>query len=495
MNRIIYSVIVGLMICHIQIFSQTATEAFHYSLSDPSGTGRNLGAGNSMFAIGPDFSAIGLNPSGVGGYGKSEFLFTTSLSFNNFSSSFLSDINNQTSGTFNKFNFLPNVGFIIHTRPQASGWISSNWAIGMNRVADYNRELDYAGNTLGSITDSWRENATGIGPDELNGFEEGLAYTSGAIYDFEDDNIYETDYNLNNQYGLFKQESSVIEGGKSELFLAYGADLNHKLLIGFSVALPLVNYNESRIYNEVDEAADGVPFFNELEYTSSVNSTGYGFNGKLGITVKPTEFLNIAFAFQSPTRLNMSDNFNTTLSYDFTDENNNGPIRSESPFGSFQYALRTPWSASGGIGIIAGTSGFIAAHAKITDYSSMKYKYSVRGNGNQYEQLERQVNNDIRTIYGSALQLNVGGELVLSNFRVRGGVTLLQSAFNNDNSFDPSYHAGAGYRGDHFYVDIGYKLSNKDEGYLPYETIAAPQPLVVTEQTGHQIAATLGFKF
>jgi len=475
-------------------FSQTATEAFRYSLSDPAGTARNLGVGNSMFAIGPDFSAIGLNPSGLGGYGKGEFLITTSLSLNNFSAAFSSDINNKSTGAYSKFS-LPNVGFIVHNRPRGSNWISSNWAVGLNWVADYNRELKFGGNTLGSITDSWREHATGVFPDELNGFEEGLAYTSGAIYDFEEDNIYETDYNLNSQYALFKQESSIIEGGKSELFLAYGADLNHKLLIGFSVGMPIINYTESRVYNEIDEEADGIPFFNELEYTSSVNSTGYGFNGKIGVTVKPTEFLNIALAFQSPTRMNMSDNFNTTLSYDFTDENNDGPIRSESPFGSFQYALRTPWSASGGIGVIAGQSGFVAAHVKFTDYASMKYKYDVRGNGNQYEQIEREVNNTIKTNYGSALQLNVGGEMVLDNFRVRGGVTLLQSAYNNDNSFDPAYHAGAGYRGEHFYIDLGYKLSKEDEGYLPYETIAAPQPLVISDQTEHQIAATLGFKF
>ncbi len=494
MKKVIFFVISVILICPLVSFGQTATESFRYSLSDPSGTARNLGAGNSMFAIGPDFSAIGLNPSGLGGYGKSEFLITMGLSLNNFSSAFSSDINNESAGAFSKVT-LPNIGFIIHDRPRGSNWISSNWAVGLNRVADYNRELEYAGNTLGSITDSWRENATGMSPDELNGFEEGLAYTSGAIYDFEEDNIYETDYNINNQYALFKKESSILEGGKSELFLAYGADLNHKLLIGFSVGLPLINYTETRVYNEADGSSDGVPFFNELEYTSSVNSTGYGLNAKMGITVKPTRFLNLAFAFHTPTRLNMSENFNTTLSYDYTDENNDGPIRSESPFGSFQYALRTPWSASGGIGIIAGTSGFVAAHAKITDYGSMKYKYNVRGNGNQYEQIEREVNDDIKTNYGTALQLNLGGELVLNYFRVRGGVTLQQSAFNNDNSFDPAYHAGAGYRGDHFYIDLGYKLSKEEEGYLPYETIAATQPLVISNQTEHQIAATLGFKF
>lgn len=494
MNRLIYTIAFGMILMPAFIKAQTATEAYRFSYFDPIGTARNLGTGNSMASIGPDFSAIAINPSGLGGYGKSEFLISAGLGLTHMSAAFSSDRFNETEGTFSTFT-LPNVGFIIHAKPRSGRWIASNWAIGLNRVADYNRELSYAGNTLGSISDQWRENANGLDPDDLNGFEEGLAYESGGIYDLEEDNIYETDYSLNDQYALYKKESSYLSGGKSELYLGYGADFDHKLFFGFSFGLPIVNFTETRNYEEIDEAGDGVPFFNALDYKSFLNTTGYGFNAKVGVTVKPTKNLNISFAFHSPTRLNLSDNFNTTLSYDYTDENNDGPITAESPYGTFQYALRTPWSASGGVGIIAGKSGFVGVHAKLTDYGSMKYKYDVRGNGNQYDQIEREVNDDIQTTYGTALQLNAGGELVLNNFRVRGGVTLLQSAFNNDNSFDPSLHGGVGYRGEFFYVDLGYKLTKEDDGYLPYETVQAPQPLVLVDQNKHLIVTTVGFKF
>ena len=495
MNKIFSSLIVLLLFCPFTTKAQTATEAFLFSQSDPTGTARNLGTGNSMFSIGPEFSVLSSNPSGLGGYGKSEFLFSAGLGLHQSSSAFPSDTFNETSNNYSNFN-LPNIGFIIHSNPNEGGWISSNWAVGLNRVAEYNREVDFSGRTVGSITDSWRENAEGLLPEELNGFEEGLAYSTGAIYDFEDDGIYESDYGFTNQFPLFKKESSVRSGGKTELFLAYGADLDHKLLIGVAVALPIINYTETRRYVEQDEAGDGVPFFNDLAYTSSLNTTGYGWNAKIGVTVKPTSFLNFAFAFQSPTRLNLSDNFNTTLTYDFTANNHDGPITDESEFGSFQYALRTPWSATGGIGIIAGRSGFVAVNAKFTDYGSMKYKYDVRGNGDFYEQFELAVNSDIKEKFGSALQLNMGGELVLqTNYRVRGGVSLHQSAYNNDNTFDPAFHAGAGYRGENFYVDLGYKLAKEEEGYLPYETTDAPQPLAIVDKTQHQLTATVGFKF
>lgn len=493
MKRIL-SLLTLLFLLQAISFAQTATEAYLFSQSNPIGTARNLGTGNSMFAIGPDFSAIGLNPSGLGGYQKSEFLLSVGIAVNSNTSAFTSD-NLDISRSGHSQLSLPNLGFVLYNKPVGGLWNSSNWAIGLNRVADYNNEIQYEGRTLGSITDAWRENATGIDPDDLNGFEEGLAYNTGAIYDFEDDNVYESDYSFNDQYALFKQESSTIEGGKTELFIAYGADLNRKILVGFSLGLPIVNYTKNRSYSEVDDTADGVPFFNELEYNSSLNTSGYGWNAKFGVTVKPTDFINIALAFHSPTRLSLTDNFNTTLSYDFTDENNNGAINDESPFGSFNYALRTPWSASGGIGVIAGRSGFISAHAKFTDYGSMKYKYDVQGNGSQYEQIEREVNDDINDNFGPALQINLGGELALTNYRLRGGISLTQSAYINDHSFDNAYHLGAGYRDDAFYIDLGYKLGMIDEGYLPYETIQAPQPLVVSETNMHQITTTIGFKF
>lgn len=474
--------------------TQTATEAYRLSVSDPLGTARNLGAGNSMFAIGPDFSAIASNPAGIAGFWKSEFTITMGGQFNNTSSAFTEDRGDITEGNYSTFT-LPNVGFVLSSRQRNSRWLTSNWAMGYNRMAEYRRETNYAGSTLGSITDSWSENALGKTSDELNGFEEGLAYTSGAIYDFEEDRVYETDYQLNPSYKLYKLENSTLEGGKSELFLGYAANYDNKILIGASFNIPLVNYTEFRDYSEYDGGDNGIPFFNDLQYNSYVNSTGSGINGKFGLTVKPNKNLNISLAAHTPTKYFMTDNYNSSVSYDYTDTNNNGPIYSESPYGSFHYALVSPWSLMGGIGIIAGEQGFIGASVKWTDYSTMHFDYSIDGNGYYYEQEEQEVNQDIRTNYSSSFDINVGGEFVISALRLRGGVSLAQSPYGNDQSFDPAYHAGIGYRSDVFYIDFGYKWVSQKEGYLPYETDVATQPLVQVENNRSTIAGTVGLKF
>ena len=488
----LFTLLVLLNVVNLQ--AQTATEAYRFSISEPLGTGRNLGTGNSMFAIGPDFSAIGSNPAGIGASWKCEFTITGGGIFNYFRSAFPEDGASKTDGQYN-FGTLPNVGFVLVNQPRHGQTLTSNFAVGLNRMADYRREISYSGSTLGSVTDSWRENALGKLPEDLNGFEEGLAWNSGAIYDFEEDRTYESDYLLSPEYRLLKIEHSTIEGGKSEFFLGYGANINNQILFGATFNMPIINSTEYRDYSEVDGVQDGVPYFNDLNYTSFVNSTGYGINGKFGLTVKPSKVTNISFAVHTPTKYFMTDDYSTTLTYDYTDGEHDGPITSYSPYGSFNYAIVSPWSLMGGLGFIINQEGFIGFSAKWTDYGAMHYDYSVNGNGYYYEQEEQEVNADIRRTYNSAFDINAGGEIVMNAFRLRGGVSFNQSPYANDEGFDPSFHAGLGYRTDVFYIDFGYRWTKAEEGYLPYETTDAPQPLVVTETDRHTIAATVGLKF
>jgi len=278
--------------------------------------------------------------------------------------------------------------------------------------------------------------------------------------------------------------------------MGYGANINNKVLFGFTFNMPIVNYTEFREYYESDGPENGVPYFNNLNYHSFVNSTGFGINGKFGVTMKPTEHLNFSFAAHTPSRYFMTDNYDSSVTYDYTDQNNDGPIYSDSPYGSFQYAMVTPWSLMGGVGIIAGEQGFIGASIKWTDYGAMHYDYSIYQNGYYFEQEEYEVNQDIREQYASAFDINIGGEIVLGGgFRLRGGTSLAQSPYAGDNNFDPSYHAGTGYRTDAFYFDFGYKWANQLEGYQPYETVNAESPLVQIDNNKHTFIATAGFKF
>lgn len=487
------SIIITLLISG-SVYSQTASEAFRLTETDMWGTARNLGTGNSMFAIGPELSVLTQNPSGLAGYRKGEFSFSLGLQEAGSSTFLAADRGNAQNYNTGRFT-LTNLGIVVANTPIAGNWKTSNWVIGINREADYRRDIQYGGNTLGSLTDSWRENANGLSSMNLNGFEEGLAYESGAIYDFEDDKVYESDYQLADDVALFKSENTSIRGGRSEIYLGYAANYKELLYIGISANLPLVNFTEDKLYREFDSESNSIPFFNSLEYYRSINTTGFGINGKIGVTVRPTKPVLISVAAHTPTKLSLTDNYNTTVTYDFTDQNHNGPIRAESPYGSFGYALRTPWKFMGGVGIIAGQHGFLSASFEMVDYGNMRYDFSVRGNGNYYAQQERAVNDNIKNTYASTLNIRFGGEFAVDVFRLRAGATMYQSPYLNDRSFKPGYHAGLGYRSDDFFIDLGYQFRKIEEGYIPYQTVDAPQPLVINTLNRHRFILTTGFKF
>ena len=491
MKRNLLAILIATAVTAPDLLAQTASEAFRYAPDDLHGTARNMGAGNSMFAIGPDVSAITQNPSGLAGFRRSEFSASVGFNAHHYDTSL--EPGRVTTTSQSRF-ALPNASAVTVSRPASSDWKTSNFAVGFNRIGEYARRIEYSGNALGSMTDSWRENAFLNDPDDLNGFEEGLAYSSGAIYDFEGDKVYETDYQLNSDFPLYKQEYSAITGGKSEVYLAYAANFQEILWIGASANVPIVNFTEERLYEEYDDAGDAIPFFNNMAYTRYINTSGYGFNGKFGITIKPSKALNIAVSAHTPNKLILSDNFNTTVTYDFTDDNHDGPILSESPYGSFEYALRIPWKWMGGIGVIAGKQGFLGASVTWTDYAGMRYDYSVRGNGNAFETEERNVNKDIQQTYTTAFTVNMGGELALEGFRLRAGIGLDQSPYINDRSMSTAYHGGIGYRWDAFYMDVAYRFHRTEEGFLPYETKDAPQPVVRTDLVRHRFVFTLGVK-
>ena len=60
----------------ICILAQTPSEALQYSMFRPYSTSRSIGVGNSMTALGGDYSAIAVNPAGIAFYRKADAYFS-----------------------------------------------------------------------------------------------------------------------------------------------------------------------------------------------------------------------------------------------------------------------------------------------------------------------------------------------------------------------------------------------------------------------------------
>jgi hypothetical protein len=232
------------------ISAQTSTEALRYSTTDVFGTARSIALGGAMGALGADFSVVNVNPAGTGAYRSSEFLISGMILAQKTSAELVDGGIPASENSDTRF-AISNIGVVFATQPRNRTWKASNFAIGYNKVADYNLDFNYSGRNRGSITDRWAENAQNVPPSELNAFEELLAYETGAIYDLEPpDTTYETDYQLNPQADLLRRQTVTRTGGNGEVVLAYGANYNEKLLFGITLSIPILSYEENKNYEE-----------------------------------------------------------------------------------------------------------------------------------------------------------------------------------------------------------------------------------------------------
>jgi hypothetical protein len=506
--------------------TQNPTDALRFSMTEVLGTARSIAVGGAMGAVGADFSVIGVNPAGIAAYRSSEFIITGAVLAQS-TESLLLDGGIPATTTSNSRFVISNLGLVFASRPKNHKWAASNFAIGFNKIADYNVQFAYNGRTPGSITDRWSQNANGLYPEELNAFEERLAYNTGAIYDLDPaDQNYETDYQMSPGAEILRRQTVDAKGSNGEIVVSYGANYNEKLLFGITLGVPILSFEETKEYQEEDDPAnDIVPYFNALRFEEFLSTTGNGLNLKLGATYKISRFFSLGGAFHTSTRYSLNDNFSTRLTYIFTD--NNGRQVFTSPpdgpqEGSFNYNMNTPWSVVGNASYVftqkesrggkkkgrkRGTKkksdepvrtiyyGFLVAEIQYTDFRKAKFDYSGRGNGDQFQFEEDQVNELIRNTLSSAIKLRLGAEYALHALRFRIGTVLQQSPYADDTSFNNMFSAGIGYRFERFFFDFGYQRQNTEQGYVPYGVENEPLQFVNNNTNYNRFVFTAGYKW
>lgn len=89
----------------------------------------------------------------------------------------------------------------------------------------------------------------------------------------------------------------------------------------------------------------------------------------------------------------------------------------------------------------------------------------------------------------------------MKKFRFRAGVNLLGNPYSDKDgngnlvadyrNYNMAYTAGAGIRGESFYIDLGYRRYNGKGSVTPYDGA----PVAATEVSNTDLLLTLGFKF
>lgn len=480
MKRIIFA-LTALVIFSAQAFSQNENDALRYSFLKPGGTARFTSMGGAFGALGGDFSSLSINPAGLGVFRSSEITFTPTLDYSSVESVYYGTVSDDMKYNFN----LNNLGVVfslpLSAPVEQPGWKAINFGFGLNRHNNYNQRWTAEGfNTRSSLMTDFMNQANREGSlANLDDFSTGLAWDTWLL--FEEDGQFMAD--LPNGNVLQHQETNA-SGSVREFIFSIAANYNDLLFLGATVGLPSVRYEESSIFRETDPDNES-SVFNSLTYTNKFNTSGTGFNLKVGAILRPTDLIRLGVAFHTPTFYNLEDEYFSSMQSslnlaDYTDF-------AESPKGWFEYELNTPMKAIGSLGLVFGNAGLVSLDYEYVDYSRMRLRSD--------DYLFTDENRVIRDNFTTQHNLRVGGEFRLDPLVLRGGYAFYSSPYKSgvNDGQQSVVSAGLGFRERSFFLDFGYALTFFSEDYYLYSA-----QFVDPVQNDHRMSRfmlTFGFRF
>ncbi len=486
--------------------AQTTADALRFSSFDVSGTARTIGVGGGLGALGADFSVVSTNPAGLARFRTSEFTISPSIYSAKTGSVLENSGSGETKKSKNKFN-LSNIGYVTSAKPSRtrSKWSTVNISIGMNQLANFNRSFSYSGVTEGSYADrfvelAYDDNANPILPDNLDQFEAGLAYSTGAIFDTDFDasngiQQWTNDFQLTRDVEVYKEQTVNTKGAINELSFALAGNYAEKLMIGAAVGLPFVNFTEEKTYEENDPN-DEIPVFEASTFTEELTTSGIGVNFKLGLIYRFSQMLHLGAAVHSPTGYNLTDNFSNSLNYIFDVGYGPESFTEESPAGTFDYKLKSPWRYIGSAGVIIQKKGFITMEVEYLDYAGANFNLTANSSDPGDAAYEDELNDNIADQFDSALNIKIGGEYAYNMYRFRAGYGIYGTPYAEDTVVNNAFSLGLGYRKDKFYLDLAFRRLLIDEGYIPYRlSDSSNEQLVSNSIKNDRVVLTFGFKF
>lgn len=467
----------------LQLKAQNFSDALRYSSLDPIGTARFMGAGSALSALGADFSVMSTNPAGIAWMRKGEFMITPGIYSTTVESELINDVNKLAIDNANVQFTLPNIGLVTHSRG-GSSVEAFNFAIGVNRLADFNEQFYFKGKSKGSIVQRFEELANTNG---LDNFEAGVAHSADALINISD-GVYVSDFSDLPNAESTKEQTVIRSGSLSELAFGFAVNQDNNLLWGLSLGMPILQFEENKSYYEED-VEDEVEIYDRLRYEENLLVNGTGINLKLGFIYRVNQALRVSAAVHTPTYYQFDETFDTSMDFYYTDQGVALEGHADSPIGEFSYNMRTPWRFLGGVGTVFGKTGFLSGEIEYVNYAKNRFLFDG------FSDDEVNANQGIKNNLSDAIKLKIGGEMAFGTFRVRGGFSTQQAPIVDDESFYNSFSFGIGMRQKKYYLDLGYRRAAQKSTYTPYQVTNGTTQYVDNDFIKENIALTLGFRF
>lgn len=482
-----------------ELSAQNDADALRYSqLNHGFSTARSAASGGAYGALGGDFSSVGINPAGLGVYRSSELSLGLGFHFQSADNFYLGSTVQSQRANFN----IPNLGLVISSREKSVRGlrpVHTNFAIGLNRTANYHEEINYEGfNADHSLLDNYLEflnDGSGTNPSDVfnsDPFGAGLAWETYLLNPLDGDS---TQYNsVISDGGVLQGKTISRRGAQQDLVLGVATNLGHKIYVGGSINIPFLRFDEDTYWTEEDEN-QSYRDFESFTLSNRLRTTGTGINFKIGVLAKPHKSVRLGASVHSPTWFRMTDGYSSEM---WSSLDSSGEYYYASPSGRFDYNLQTPWRVTGSIALVASKLGFISLDYEYLDFSSASFDF--RGIANS---VQNSINETIDNKYQSSGTLRAGAELKLDNWRLRGGYAMAGTPFapgraaGEQDFSETRYTGGIGYRSEYFFVDFAYIHAERKQYDLPYDLVDESQTVdgaSVQNNSGTGIL-TMGVRF
>lgn len=483
-----FFMILGALCLAPTLFAQNEVDALRYSTHNLYGTARFISMGGAFGALGGDLSSISINPAGLGIYRRSEF--GLSLGFNSAQSSTVYE--GKTAMNSDAGLGFGNIGMVGSYPTEDQLWPRVNFAVLYNKTADFNEQISIQGDVEDkTMLNLFVDQVTGIQEADLGNafpFSATLAYDAWLINPTDSANGF---YDHEIPWGQVSQTKTIERSGSmGETVIAGGFNYTDEVYVGLSLGFPSLSYTENSVYREWN-LEDGFEL-DQWSFRDNLVVRGNGFNMKLGMIYKPTDWIRVGAALHSPNWMTVNESYDRNITSIFK---NGDTFDIDSPLGNYQYRIKTPARLVGSLALIGGKLGLISADYEMVDYSGMK----LRQSRTIFDEYDFSIENEtISDIYKPTHNIRLGAEArVFSSLRLRAGAGYATTPFKDgiveSNSPTVTYSGGVGFRRNNFYVEAAFSTRVKTEDYYLYDPSEVSAAAI--SSTMSQGVVSVGFRY
>tara|TARA_B100000989_G_scaffold140097_1_gene104205 strand:- start:452 stop:1945 length:1494 start_codon:yes stop_codon:yes gene_type:complete len=460
------------------IYSQDVTDAVNWSIENESGNARYSAMGGAFGALGGNLSAISSNPASGAVFELSRFGGSLVSNTNQTKSNFKSNINNVNSQNANY-----QIGLVYVFKNYGSGDLNK-FSIGLNFQSqnNYNQDIKISGRNNTSLDNFFLNNAQGI---SLNDISVGSNESVGGVYRWLGNNIgyyaqqaflgyqsyllsYDSDTNsyyslakYNN--GLDQDNSTIIEGYNNIASLNLSWQFKDNLYMGINLNFHDILYEKENRHIETNFDDDSA--ITSIDFRNYLSTVGNGISIQGGIIYKVGS-LRFGISYKSPTFYSFEDNLDQYLETSSIDVDGISYTDIVDPrvTNIYEYNFKSPPKLTFSLGAVISNMILLNLDIISKNYSKSSFKH-------QFDGVYSDLNNAITRNLTNVLDYNIGTEIKINNFSLRGGYKIINSPYEkiNENYFDASSF-GLGYNFISSTVDIALVNSKLNYNYQLFDT-------------------------